>query len=813
MDGIVAFILRTLGDQDFSDTGPIVNALQSIDGNEGRAQTFQALSRYRRMQDFDSHQPNIPAFPAETVLQALSWLHSWVPTADTKATTYHVLHQIFAQIEQSPLINEQVRLINAISLWISCHHQDFRDATLLHTLIHGATSLLKQSDLARSAQSILEWAFSIYRGARAKDSSFPNVLIRIACLAHDYAIDPLDTVPAALGNDLLEWIDAEALKLSKVPELSSQVLRVLPAWPHDPSPYLFKLSESITVENIAAVLEDHRVSSNKFRLVRRLRNYASSKDYDEGRFAKSDFWRLKECMPPASQLQEADIDAFVALLFLNKGRTNSFNSEMPNSGSLLSRHKRGLQKQAATSARNTDKAQEAIILTLLTMLRGDSAPQTHVAYNTLRLIKSVAVDELAQYSLWPSEHQVELLFLEAYHRPPRTGSSRDMRELLTSESFSHSTKDFSRWIADVTMLLSDILSLENAFFAQLTSILQSTADFAEQVLPVLVHTLLQAEQANNQIKGESCRLLLSRYFTSVLSSDFACISCLRSIVNVVLHLRHFPLSQSDALSYNKWLNIDFTLLAKSAIKYGAYTTALLFLELAGDDLNSTRVDAVWAEEQTLYEIYRHIDEPDGFYGINDNDLHRFLIKRFHHEKQWEKAFQFHGAALEAGSTEPSDTEGLVKSFHSFGFDGLAIDTLQNSIVTEAAPSTSYRLGWRTETWDLPDHGEGSPGSSLYLALRAIHRERDDCSRDHIITTAIANEMERLQSLGSENFAEIREVVQELLCLREVKQWRHESTERRLASKDIDVKQWSELIEMNPDFEYVIRGVMLEICPC
>ena len=801
MDDIVAFILRTLGDQDFSDTGPIISALRSFDKSTRMPQTFQALARYRRMEDFNSHQPNLPAFPTETILQALNWLHSRLSTIDAKATTYHVLHRLFAQVEQSPLINEQVRLINAISLWIACHHEDFKDATLLHTLIHGAVSLLKQSDLARSAQSILEWALDIYRGMRMKDSSVPDVLIRIACLVHDYAIDPLNDSTAGLGSDLFEWIDAQALKLSKVPELSSQILRVLPAWPHNPSPCLSKLSDSVTVESLSAVLEDHRVSSNKFRLVRRLHNYASSEGYDESRFAKSDFWRLKECMPPINQLQEADIDAFIALIFLNRGRTNSFDSETPNSGSLVSRHKRGLQKQAITQMTNTEKAQEAIAITLLTMLRGDSARQSNVAYNTLRLIKSVPVEESAQYTLFPSEYQAELRYLEAFRRSPRTHSSRNMRELLTSESFSHSTKDFSRWIADVTMLLSDILSEEDAFFAQLTSILQSNAIFAEQILPVLVYTVLQAEQECVEVQVESHRLLLSNYFTSVLSSDTASIPCLRSIVNVVLHLRHFPLSQHDALSYNKWLSIDFTLLARSAIKYGAYTTALLFLELAKDNPMSTNLDA---EEQTLYEIYRHIDEPDGFYGINDNDLHQFLIKRFHHEKQWDKAFQFHGAALEAGSTEASDTEGLVKSFHSFGFDSLAIDALQTSVVTETArtPSTSYRLGWRTETWDLPDHDEGLPGSSLYVALRGIHRERDTAFVDHLITTGIAHEMERLRSLGSENFAEIREVVQELLCLREVKRWKHESTEQRLASKDIDVKQWHELTEMNPDFECV-----------
>ncbi len=38
---------------------------------------------------------------------------------------------------------------------------------------------------------------------------------------------------------------------------------------------------------------------------------------------------------------------------------------------------------------------------------------------------------------------------------------------------------------------------------------------------------------------------------------------------------------------------------------------------------------------------------------------------------------------------------------------------------------AYQLGWRAETWDLPEAKEERyPGASLYLALRDVHRERD-----------------------------------------------------------------------------------------
>lgn len=467
-----------------------------------------------------------------------------------------------------------------------------------------------------------------------------------------------------------------------------------------------------------------------------------------------------------------------------------------------------MEKLAKSPMTQIDKAKEFIVLTLFEMLHSDSASKVNIVYRTLRLIKSASTDGFIQVNPWPSEHQTELKYLGACQPHPKMRSPRDITELSTSELFSEPIKDFSQWIANITILLTDILSGGYPFYAQLTDILQSDIVFAEVILPVLVHTLLMVEKANTEPQSTSYRTTLSKYFTEVLSSDLKSVPCLRSIVGVILHLRHSSLSTEDALCYNKWLDIDFTLLSRSAIICGAYTTALLFLELAAEDRISeiTGEDDDTSEEQILYEIYRHIDEPDGFYGIDDNDLHQFLMKRFHHEKQWEKAFRFHGATLEAGGAHASDAEGLVNSFHSFGFDRLAIDALQSLSNTNnnssSSPSTSYKLGWRTETWDLPDRNENTPGVSLYLALRAVHRERDSHIVNNIIQHGLSQEMSRLRALGPENLAEIRETVQDLMSLREIAKWRAETTQNHLHSRHLENAHWKEFINIDRGFEYV-----------
>ena len=806
VDGVIIAILRTLQDQDFSQHGAIIDALGASDKSEQAAQTFQTLTRYRKVDDFETHPPNLPNYGAPTVLRSLTWFAERVPGTDIKATSYHVLHELFAEVHSSPFVNEQIHLLNAISLWVAVHHKDFNDLTLLHTLIRGAVSILAQSDLARTAQSILEWAFGCYRETEQKDASFPDILIRASCLAHDYAVDADDVALAKLGNDLIRWIDNQSLSLCASPILQSQVIKALPAWPYQPMAELTQIFEDVTAESLSAVLGDNRISSNKFRMVRRLRDLAVEQQYEEDDFSRTDFWRLRECIPPVDQLQEDDINAFASLLVLNKGHIQSFWSDQSSARSVRTQHIRESKKKPSTSALNVTTPQHAIVVSLLAMLDGNSAAHVHVAYNTLRSVMSVLASDIPHWHIWPAEHREELEYLQSYPRTPDTRKTRDITELTTSEE--DASKGFPEWIAMITTLLSDILAKNDPFYAQLTPILEFDVRFGEEMLPVLVHTVLQAGVSNGKSAKSgvsSYRHLLSNYLTSLLVSNTVNTSCIRSIVDIVLHLRHFRCPNiRDEQSHDKWLDVDFTLLARNAINCGAYTTALLFLELAAEYQGPAVVNDVSAE-QIMFDIYSHIDEPDGFYGIKTKDLSRFLIKRFHHEKQWEKAFRFHGAALEAGTAASVDAEGLVEAFHSFGFNRLAIDTLQGSNF-EAGPASrmvglSYRSGWRTETWDLPDRSELlDSDANLYTALRAIHRERDPHNIDAIIRRAFGAEMGRLRILGAENLAEIREVNRNLMCISQVTQWRSNSIQSRLKQRQIDLNEWTEFIEIEPGFE-------------
>ena len=800
IDGIVVVILRTLGDQKCQN---ILAELGNQTQREGHA--FSDLTVYRISGDANTHEVNLPSFSTRTVLRALKWLSDRIPDTDSASTTYHVIQQLLADIQESPLVNEQLRYVNALCLWTSCHFRHFRDPVLLHTLIHGVASLLEQIDLALAAQSILEWGFSQYAKISEKDSRLADVLIRICCVASDHTNSQSPAI-AKIGADLLRWLEKQMLRLAKFSSVKNQVVKACPAWPREPSPELESACKGVSAQTLSSVLSDSRITSNKFTIVRRLYTLALSGDYSQEQFSRVDFWRMKDCIPSLQQLQAADIDAFASLLLLHRGQIHSFGLN-PLSGLVPKHHQTRAFRSRALKAHAVDQpiaAERSILELLLAMLDSELPSKVRMAYHVLRTFPSEGFSDTES---WTIEHGTELGYFRGRTRRSVARSPAMLQALLASDVYVNMAQDFKAWISAFSTLLCDVLANRSAFYARLPTILQADSDFAEQVTPVLVHTLLSITLSDSAA-NESPRTILSRFFSSVLNSALSDVSSHRSIVSIVLHLRYSqPPQSSDELAYDKWLDLDFLLLSKSAILSGAYTTALLFHELAmeysdADIAQSSRVDA----ENILFEIYSHIEEPDGFYGIKTQDLHHFLLKRFHHENQWEKAFKFHGAALEARSQGGVDTEGVLHSLYSFGFDTLALSVKQNVFDASDLGATSsnmvYHLGWRTETWDLPDQPSSlGSGTALYNALRAVYRERDPVAVDAITNKALSHEIDRLRVLGDEDLVGIREVTRNVMCLYQVNLWRKDLQECSTSGM-LDSSLCSKFSEIDGEFECV-----------
>ncbi|THH11332.1 hypothetical protein EW145_g727 [Phellinidium pouzarii] len=802
MDGIVCAILRTSGDLDYHKDGAIVRALEGLYRSERSVRAFRALMKYRGQGEFEMHSPNLPSFSTSVVLSALGWLASRVDTANSSSTTYHVMQYFFSEVASSPLINEQLRLLTCLCIWISLEYVHFKNPTLLRVLMSGAAALLAQPDLSMMAQGMLDWAFIHLCETQSDVPHVIEVLIRISTISREFMCSA-DEIIKGMGIRMKEWIETQMTMLGEVTSLRKYIAIALAAWPDELGDRLADMRGELNSEDLSTILDDPYLTSHKFKIARRLAALASNGDVEEERFAKHDFWRLKDCIP-SSNLRGEEVDAFTTLLITNSGHVRSQAIDHAYGRSIGSRHLRLLMKRDDKGRRNANVSiKRPVVNALLDMLTDQSAKVVHVAYKTLRLLAGIDLLDSADYGSWPSEYRGDITFLNFCPTKKNIASPQTLTDLLQPRLLD-AASDYTAWISEVTLFLSGVLIGRDPFYAHLSNALCNNSEFAEQMFPVLVHTLLSHDQKQ---AGSEPRIILSDYFSKLLVQVGLDVRCHRSIINLVLHLRNFdPRNSQDVLAYNRWLNLNFMLLSRSATKCGAYTTALLFLELAVES-RQIQEDDNNSSEQVLFDIYSHIDEPDGFYGIKAHDLQDFLLRRFHHERQWEKTFQFQGAGLESGDKGLKGYTGILESLHSFGFNNLAMSTLQSmgdNSSNSLSSDMEYRLGWRTGTWDLPDPVNCESSScTLYVALRAIHRERDPEVIDNIVSKSLTDELQRLRDLGNENLAEIRQVTQSLMCLAQIKRWRSNFIQDSLSESSIDTNErlWVDFCSIQGQFDF------------
>lgn len=167
-----------------------------------------------------------------------------------------------------------------------------------------------------------------------------------------------------------------------------------------------------------------------------------------------------------------------------------------------------------------------------------------------------------------------------------------------------------------------------------------------------------------------------------------------------------------------------------------------------------------------------MEDPDGFYGIPTTDVLSGLRQRLRHEGDHWRAFGIDSALAEATSGGRGQSEAL-SDLQSLGFNRTAIALAGASASVASNDHLYAELAWRTGDWDLPVSSNDQ--GILFSALRAVHRTQDlDAARREVFK-AVSNGLTALHNLDVQRLSEIKTLVAELLCLREVAVWVTEPT--------------------------------------
>ena len=391
---------------------------------------------------------------------------------------------------------------------------------------------------------------------------------------------------------------------------------------------------------------------------------------------------------------------------------------------------------------------QAIVAKIKDLLSSDSRTNVGVAEKTLRKIIARFNDTKDHDGAVEFESMLPLEIVEAMSEPYAVngdthglGRSSLLSKTVKDELFKAceitDSKTDRVWIRDVAMSVCKWVG-NDPVVGSVHDLLKIVKESAEQLFPFIIHLSLQAEQEREQI----VRSIVSESMTShfVQTSHTTQGRC-RLMLETLIYLLTQPMLQEQTrMDRLKWLDIDYNLAAKAAAYCNMPTAALYFIELATTPGSSqttrgrsrrSSVDVsamTMPSNELLLEIYKSVDDPDSFYGVQQAPSLQSVMNRVDHERDGLKGIMLHSARMDAslrrmGQTQESDSQGIVKSMGAMNLNSLTQGLIKQDRGKEHDATTTETMldsARKLQQWDIvPPEASFSSSAMLYSVCRSM----------------------------------------------------------------------------------------------
>jgi ataxia telangiectasia mutated family protein len=308
--------------------------------------------------------------------------------------------------------------------------------------------------------------------------------------------------------------------------------------------------------------------------------------------------------------------------------------------------------------------------------------------------------------------------------------AEDLERAITATT----TKSVSTWIRGFAMALCRT-AIEDPILGALSDLLCGINSMAEKLLPYILHLVLLDEFDGERKVRESVSAATMSWFQRC---DHSTAPYVRILVQVVLYLRSQPVPREvTRVDRDRWLEIDYLRASQAATTCGMFRSALLFAETSSGQpivkSNSRRasvlVEAPKIPASLQLSIYKNLDEPDSFYGVERGSNLLSVLDRLEYEGDGMKSLLFRGARLDSqmrrlDAFESSDSRGTVKSLIMLNMNSVTHSLLSNDQfrdigdeVVESTLHTARKLG----QWDIkaPETNHTEP-STLFKAFQGLY---------------------------------------------------------------------------------------------
>ncbi|WWD21232.1 hypothetical protein CI109_105716 [Kwoniella shandongensis] len=746
-----------------------------------------------------------PSSSVDSVISAYLYLRKQFPSLSTSKVVFSSILQLTDKINNVFLVSEQRRCLRALALVIVLHQSDLQDPTILRMFLREMLAILPQPDLCGIALSMVEWGFDQLQLVRSAPPNLVDLFVQLGSAR--VALSDGDEHCREVGEKLEAWVVNRAgmwtlsgLNNSKSAEdkrVSTAIVQAFEAglalWPET---LRSRISDSYSplLVDLCTLAESTAVKHGA-ELCKQYQKLVISGVYPNAipAFVQSQFWYLKDKL--ATDDDSNGANAFLDILYRANGQVHppaldamsNFAAQTGKGPIIMPKREQLVGGKLSKVVKDIKTAQAelraSLVLQVFRLTESDDHGTRASAFRVLQGMLPMLQDSLGPTGLLAS---VSAALSVLTPIPLSSSTSTEGQKApsligtINTTSWIKCARSVDHWARDLIRILCEAVSADDEFYSSLEPLLATPNLPLTNFLPYLVQATLTCGADKSSETSMERSKALSEHFTMVLQWPSASVATVQTILDVILHLRHYqPFYRNERLGYNAWLEVDYLLLSNAAaIKCGAYATSMLFLELARDQERQSPVELSNSTvQQIMYEIYSNVEDPDGFYGIQNHDVRDALLRRLQHEGQSNRAFGWNGALIETSTSRGESLLPALHNLHDFGFNQLASAVASQS---QRARNTAeddtdplfFELAWRTGDWDLPMTEESSKTSQgvLYSALRAVHRERDVEAALRIVQKSVGVEIKRLGGLGMERMAQIKNTTANLLCLRETANW-------------------------------------------
>lgn len=390
--------------------------------------------------------------------------------------------------------------------------------------------------------------------------------------------------------------------------------------------------------------------------------------------------------------------------------------------------------QAPESSLSSDifcQSKARILSVLCDMLHSQKHYEAGLVERTLQLI----VSKIANYPDFQGcgdvipESLMKALIWNPYTCPAIILSSSE-QERCKNTATSAAGLSVAEWARSISLFVASA-ALEDPVIGSLAKILNVAPGLAVQLLPYVVHDVLLTERDARGEKGK-IREEISATFRQVLCGvDEETLSHAQLVINCILYLHNQPVpDESTIVQRDKWLDIDFGEASSAAHRCGLHKTSLLFLEIQTSRVVTTsrRSSVVKYEPPNalLHDVFKNIDDPDLFYGIQQSSSLTSVMERLEYESSGFKNLLFQSAKYdsEIQMSDTAESYGVLKALNATNLQGIANTMLSASSSANDAPvafDSMLQAATSLQNWDIPVSPlDSSPSATVFRAFQSLN---------------------------------------------------------------------------------------------